>query len=135
MVLIDQLDKVYFTGEGRSANNVKHAEKRTPTNSLETILNEDAEFLAGKQCLYGGGAGWWKYEFCYGKRVSSFLLSFLCCFDIFYAETKKKVLPNYSLGSGQADTGKKGKRGGEGTGNILRETVEIGQFYELCIEY
>uniref|UniRef100_F1L4R1 Endoplasmic reticulum lectin 1 n=1 Tax=Ascaris suum TaxID=6253 RepID=F1L4R1_ASCSU len=56
-------------GEGRSANNVKHAEKRTPTNSLETILNEDAEFLAGKQCLYGGGAGWWKYEFCYGKRV------------------------------------------------------------------
>ena len=24
------------------------------------------EFLMGRHCLYGG-AGWWKYEFCYGK--------------------------------------------------------------------
>ena len=27
------------------------------------------EFLKGEYCLYGG-SGWWKYEFCYGKKVS-----------------------------------------------------------------
>ncbi len=26
------------------------------------------EFLMGEYCLYGG-TGWWKYEFCYGKKV------------------------------------------------------------------
>ncbi|VDN51111.1 unnamed protein product [Dracunculus medinensis] len=29
-------------------------------------------FLSGKHCLYGGGTGWWKYEFCYGKSVIQF---------------------------------------------------------------
>ncbi|XP_077521795.1 endoplasmic reticulum lectin 1 isoform X1 [Amblyomma americanum] len=29
------------------------------------------DFVTGKHCLTGG-AGWWKYEFCYGKRVSQF---------------------------------------------------------------
>ncbi|XP_022669799.1 endoplasmic reticulum lectin 1-like [Varroa destructor] len=28
-------------------------------------------FLSGDYCLQGG-TGWWKYEFCYGKRVSQF---------------------------------------------------------------
>ena len=27
------------------------------------------QFLLGEYCLYGG-AGWWKYEFCYGKKIS-----------------------------------------------------------------
>lgn len=29
------------------------------------------DFLAGSHCLTGG-AGWWRYEFCYGQRVSQF---------------------------------------------------------------
>jgi len=29
------------------------------------------EFLMGKHCLYGG-SGWWKYEFCYGKKVDQY---------------------------------------------------------------
>ena len=28
------------------------------------------EFLRGEYCLYGG-SGWWKYEFCYGKKVTA----------------------------------------------------------------
>lgn len=28
------------------------------------------EFLRGEYCLYGG-SGWWKYEFCYGKKVGN----------------------------------------------------------------
>jgi endoplasmic reticulum lectin 1 len=31
------------------------------------------EFLRGDYCLYGG-AGWWKYEFCYGKKGKSRLV-------------------------------------------------------------
>jgi len=29
------------------------------------------EFLKGEYCLYGG-SGWWKYEFCYGKKVNQY---------------------------------------------------------------
>ncbi|KAM7448219.1 Endoplasmic reticulum lectin 1 [Porites harrisoni] len=29
-------------------------------------------FLHGDYCLVGGGSGWWKYEFCYGKHVTQF---------------------------------------------------------------
>jgi len=29
------------------------------------------EFLKGDYCLYGG-SGWWKYEFCYGKKVDQY---------------------------------------------------------------
>ena len=29
------------------------------------------QFLKGEYCLYGG-TGWWKYEFCYGKKVDQF---------------------------------------------------------------
>merc|ERR1719481_1564110 len=29
------------------------------------------EFLRGEYCLYGG-SGWWKYEFCYGKKVDQY---------------------------------------------------------------
>ena len=29
------------------------------------------QFLKGDYCLYGG-TGWWKYEFCYGKKVDQY---------------------------------------------------------------
>ncbi|KAK2707168.1 hypothetical protein QYM36_015000 [Artemia franciscana] len=29
------------------------------------------DFLKGDYCLYGG-TGWWRYEFCYGKKVNQF---------------------------------------------------------------
>lgn len=29
------------------------------------------QFLMGEYCLYGG-SGWWKYEFCYGKKVDQY---------------------------------------------------------------
>jgi len=29
------------------------------------------QFLKGEYCLYGG-SGWWKYEFCYGKKVDQY---------------------------------------------------------------
>ncbi len=29
------------------------------------------DFLAGEYCLYGG-TGWWKYEFCYGRKVHQY---------------------------------------------------------------
>ena len=31
-------------------------------------------FLKGEHCLYGG-AGWWKYEFCFGKKKNNRLRS------------------------------------------------------------
>ncbi|KAL9958141.1 hypothetical protein ACROYT_G035114 [Oculina patagonica] len=31
-----------------------------------------ASFLRGEYCLVGGGSGWWKYEFCYGRHVVQF---------------------------------------------------------------
>lgn len=30
------------------------------------------DFLNGEHCLTGGSSGWWKYEFCYGKKVLQF---------------------------------------------------------------
>ena len=29
------------------------------------------QFLKGEYCLHGG-SGWWKYEFCYGKKVDEY---------------------------------------------------------------
>ena len=29
------------------------------------------DFLMGDHCLYGG-TGWWRYEFCYGKKVNQY---------------------------------------------------------------
>lgn len=42
-----------------------------PQPTSEKISQLVQDFLAGSYCLTGG-AGWWKYEFCYGKRVSQF---------------------------------------------------------------
>ncbi|VDM50579.1 unnamed protein product, partial [Toxocara canis] len=56
-------------GGSVSTGSAMHAEKSGPFYDVESIVQENSEFLTGKQCLYGGGTGWWKYEFCYGKRV------------------------------------------------------------------
>ncbi|VDN32906.1 unnamed protein product [Gongylonema pulchrum] len=41
-----------------------------PAIDRDTLLEENRYLLSGRHCLYGGGTGWWKYEFCYGKSVS-----------------------------------------------------------------
>eukprot|EP00088_Acartia_fossae_P000876 TRINITY_DN10336_c0_g1_i4.p1 TRINITY_DN10336_c0_g1~~TRINITY_DN10336_c0_g1_i4.p1 ORF type:complete len:548 (-),score=123.65 TRINITY_DN10336_c0_g1_i4:498-2024(-) len=38
-----------------------------PLNDAEIVK----QFLKGEHCLVGG-SGWWKYEFCYGKKVDQF---------------------------------------------------------------
>uniref|UniRef100_A0A0N5ARP5 Endoplasmic reticulum lectin 1 n=1 Tax=Syphacia muris TaxID=451379 RepID=A0A0N5ARP5_9BILA len=40
-----------------------------PDFSREALLLENKSLLTGRSCLRGGGIGWWKYEFCYGKSV------------------------------------------------------------------
>ncbi|XP_050036580.1 endoplasmic reticulum lectin 1 [Dermacentor andersoni] len=42
-----------------------------PPPSADKLSQLVKDFLAGSHCLTGG-AGWWKYEFCYGQRVSQF---------------------------------------------------------------
>lgn len=42
-----------------------------PPPTADKLSQLVQDFLAGSHCLTGG-AGWWKYEFCYGKRVSQF---------------------------------------------------------------
>jgi endoplasmic reticulum lectin 1 len=44
----------------------KRVERPEGQPSYDAKLVED--FLAGTYCLHGG-TGWWKYEFCYGKKV------------------------------------------------------------------
>lgn len=44
-------------------------------SSAETVTPYDSklvnDFLSGEHCLYGG-TGWWKYEFCYGRKVEQY---------------------------------------------------------------
>jgi len=46
------------------------ASRRQP---LKPLMDPEVvrQFLAGDYCLYGG-TGWWKYEFCYGKKVDQY---------------------------------------------------------------
>uniref|UniRef100_A0A0R3RJI1 Endoplasmic reticulum lectin 1 n=1 Tax=Elaeophora elaphi TaxID=1147741 RepID=A0A0R3RJI1_9BILA len=43
-----------------------------PVIDVDSLLQENRYLLSGKHCLYGGGMGWWKYEFCFGKSVIQF---------------------------------------------------------------
>ncbi|MCP9260481.1 hypothetical protein DINM_003511 [Dirofilaria immitis] len=43
-----------------------------PVTDINGLLQENRYLLNGKHCLYGGGMGWWKYEFCFGKSVIQF---------------------------------------------------------------
>ncbi|KAH9375920.1 hypothetical protein HPB48_012560 [Haemaphysalis longicornis] len=47
---------------------VKFPVPEPPVDKASQLVQD---FLAGSHCLTGG-AGWWKYEFCYGNRVSQF---------------------------------------------------------------
>jgi len=51
-----------------------------PTNEQPPPDHNDREFfegfLSGRDCLTGG-AGWWKYELCYGKHVIQFHVKYL----------------------------------------------------------
>nr|XP_053655205.1 endoplasmic reticulum lectin 1-like [Cherax quadricarinatus] len=40
-----------------------------PQPAIDRKLVED--FLSGEYCLHGG-SGWWKYEFCYGRKVEQY---------------------------------------------------------------
>ena len=49
----------------KHTNSPEFAENTIIIHFLQVVK----EFLKGEYCLYGG-SGWWKYEFCYGKKVS-----------------------------------------------------------------
>ncbi|KAK7076831.1 hypothetical protein SK128_026987 [Halocaridina rubra] len=68
-----------------------------PQPSVDTKLVED--FLNGDYCLHGG-SGWWKYEFCYGRKVEQYhenrdgtrIVNILGLFD---AENHKKWIKKH----------------------------------------
>ena len=47
--------------------------RQQPLGNLGTDVDRDflEGFLSGRECL-PGGAGWWRYEICYGKHVIQF---------------------------------------------------------------
>jgi len=47
--------------------------KETVREPFKPLMDPEVvkEFLRGDYCLYGG-SGWWKYEFCYGKKVDQY---------------------------------------------------------------
>ncbi len=57
----------------------QHKEENWPRSGrdsrqpLQPLMDPEVvkEFLLGEYCLYGG-TGWWKYEFCYGKKVDQY---------------------------------------------------------------
>uniref|UniRef100_A0A914EMG4 Endoplasmic reticulum lectin 1 n=1 Tax=Acrobeloides nanus TaxID=290746 RepID=A0A914EMG4_9BILA len=52
-------------GGGKSGNPLDERVRPTPGAEEAQIIQD---FWAGRSCLYGG-SGWWKYEFCYGRKV------------------------------------------------------------------
>uniref|UniRef100_A0A915PUF4 Endoplasmic reticulum lectin 1 n=1 Tax=Setaria digitata TaxID=48799 RepID=A0A915PUF4_9BILA len=60
----------------RKSDVLKHAPSaistEKPMTDINSLLEENRYLLNGKHCLYGGGLGWWKYEFCFGKSVIQF---------------------------------------------------------------
>merc|ERR1719341_33349 len=51
----------------------QEAWKETNRQPIKPLMDPEVvkEFLRGEYCLYGG-SGWWKYEFCYGKKVDQY---------------------------------------------------------------
>lgn len=51
----------------------EEAWKETNRQPIKPLMDPEVvkEFLRGEYCLYGG-SGWWKYEFCYGKKVDQY---------------------------------------------------------------
>lgn len=54
-------------------NNVNQNVRQEPLGNLGQDVDREflENFLSGRECL-PGGAGWWKYEICYGKQVTQF---------------------------------------------------------------
>ena len=65
----DDLDNVKDTINKIKENQWKAANRQPfkPLMDPEVVK----QFLKGDYCLYGG-MGWWKYEFCYGKKVDQY---------------------------------------------------------------
>lgn len=61
----EELDDLLEDKEGRWKETVREPFK--PLMDPQVVK----EFLKGEYCLYGG-SGWWKYEFCYGKKVDQY---------------------------------------------------------------
>ncbi|VBB33653.1 unnamed protein product, partial [Acanthocheilonema viteae] len=74
----DQLDTTIVIAKQASSksDNSQHVSSTIPTEKpmidVDSLLQENRYLLSGKHCLYGGGIGWWKYEFCFGKSVIQF---------------------------------------------------------------
>lgn len=56
-----------------SVNKDSNWPTQTPRQPVKPMVDPQVvqEFLLGQFCLYGG-SGWWKYEFCYGKKVDQY---------------------------------------------------------------
>jgi len=61
----EELEELVEIKEGRWKETVREPFK--PLMDPQVVK----EFLKGEYCLYGG-SGWWKYEFCYGKKVDQY---------------------------------------------------------------
>uniref|UniRef100_A0A2K6VM49 Endoplasmic reticulum lectin 1 n=1 Tax=Onchocerca volvulus TaxID=6282 RepID=A0A2K6VM49_ONCVO len=70
----DEFDTVLITAKQAppKSDSLRHIPVEKPMIDVNELLQENRYFLNGKHCLYGGGMGWWKYEFCYGKSVIQF---------------------------------------------------------------
>jgi len=61
-------------GETQETRTAKESQwKETIREPFKPLMDPQVvkEFLKGEYCLYGG-SGWWKYEFCYGKKVDQY---------------------------------------------------------------
>lgn len=66
---IDELESVKET-----INRFKDSQWKTVNRQpFKPLMDPEVvkQFLKGDYCLYGG-TGWWKYEFCYGKKVDQY---------------------------------------------------------------
>ncbi|VDK87059.1 unnamed protein product [Litomosoides sigmodontis] len=74
----DHLDTTIIIAKQASpkSDSPQHASSTSPAEKpvidMDSLLEENRYLLNGKHCLYGGGMGWWKYEFCFGKSVIQF---------------------------------------------------------------
>ncbi|MFH4977373.1 hypothetical protein AB6A40_004082 [Gnathostoma spinigerum] len=58
--------------DARYSEGSRHPSWHFSSDSSDKSGQENAFILNGKHCIYGGGSGWWKYEFCYGEKVIQF---------------------------------------------------------------
>ncbi|CAH3196467.1 unnamed protein product [Porites evermanni] len=61
--------KTFAASEDQTAPGPSDEHRDIPPQPDDSLTSA---FLHGDYCLVGGGSGWWKYEFCYGKHVTQF---------------------------------------------------------------